>query len=270
MSHHWGYAKDNGPHTWSHVAPAAKGLHQSPVDIETSKAQYDPRLQDIPLEFHYVPGNSKTLVNNGHSVQVTIDGEGSILEGGPFHHKYQAEQFHFHWGKESNRGSEHLINGRVYPAELHIVHWNTELCANFAEASKTANGLAVVGVFLKCGDEHKTLRKLTDLFPRIAFNGDKVDIPGGFDPASLLPHNRLRYWTYSGSLTTPPCYESVRFLIFRDPVEVSEEQLDAFRSLHSFASGQRGHSHDESGGRIVDNYRHTQPLHDRKVITSFI
>lgn len=270
MSHHWGYCKNNGPHTWTHVAPAAKGLHQSPVDIETSKAHYDSQLPERHLEIKYIPENSKTLLNNGHSVQVVIDGKGSVLEGGPFHHKYQVEQFHFHWGKESNRGSEHSLNGKVFPAELHIVHWNTELCSSFAEAAKTANGLAVLGAFLKCGEENQALKKLTSLFPRISFSGDKVDIPGGFDPSSLLPSNRERYWTYSGSLTTPPCYESVRFLIFRDPIEVSEDQLNAFRGLHSHACGHEDTHSDEFGGRIVDNYRPTLPLHDRTVVTSFI
>jgi carbonic anhydrase len=269
MAHHWGYTKDNGPHTWSHVAPASKGLHQSPVDIDTSDVRYDPRLEDQPLEIHYVPENSKTLTNNGHSIQVTIDGTDSLLAGGPFHHKYQAEQFHFHWGKENDRGSEHRIDGNVYPAELHIVHWNTELAATFSEASKTANGLAVLGAFLKIGDENPALQKLIDLFPSISHSGQNTPVPDGFDPADILPHNRSRYWTYGGSLTTPPCYESVRFLIFQDPIEVSADQLDAFRNLHSHGDGEE-HGEDEFGGKILDNFRPITPLNDRKVIASFL
>lgn len=268
MAHQWGYAKHNGPHTWTRVAPAAKGLHQSPVDIDTSNIRYDPRLEDRPLEIRYIPENSKTLLNNGHSVQVTINGAGSVLEGGPFRHRYQVEQFHFHWGKRNERGSEHRIDGNVYPAELHIVHWNTELASSFSEASKMANGLAVLGAFLKIGNENRALQKLVELFPNISYSGNQIDIPDGLDPAAILPQNRTRYWTYSGSLTTPPCYESVRFLIFEDPVEVSEFQLEAFRRLHSHAYGYKGA--EEFGGKIVDNFRPTVPLNDRKVIASFV
>jgi len=67
----------SGPLTWTNVAPAAKGLHQSPVDIETQHVHYDPQLSGRPLFIQYVPQNSKTLLNNGHSVQVAIDGTGS-------------------------------------------------------------------------------------------------------------------------------------------------------------------------------------------------
>lgn len=267
MAHHWGYTKENGPHTWTHVAPAANGLHQSPVDIETSSVQFDPDLVERPLEIRYNPENSKSLVNNGHSVQVNIAGEDSLIEGGPLHHKYQAEQFHFHWGKENDRGSEHMVDGNVYAAELHIVHWNTELASSFSEASSIADGLTVLGAFLKIGDENRALQKLIELFPNISYSGDQTDIPDGFDPASILPENRSRYWTYPGSLTTPPCHESVRFIIFEQPIEISEDQLDAFRRLHSHASGQE--VEDEFEGKIVDNFRPTARLNDRKVVASF-
>lgn len=72
-----------GPHTWTHVAPAAKGLHQSPVDIETSGVQFDPDLAERPLEIRYIAENSKSLVNNGHSVQVNIAGEDSRKDALP-------------------------------------------------------------------------------------------------------------------------------------------------------------------------------------------
>jgi carbonic anhydrase len=276
MAHHWGYHEDNGPETWLHVAPAAKGLHQSPINIKTDDAEFEASLRVRPLRIEYVPENSKKLTNNGHSVQVTIDGEGSVLEGGPYRHTYRAEQFHFHWGQASHEGSEHLIDGEAYAAELHIVHWNCDLFSSFAEASKSANGLAVLGVFIKLGEEHEGLNRLVELLRRVRFAGDEVDIDDGFDPACLLPADRDKYWTYSGSLTTPPCYESVRFLLFKDPIEVSERQLRAFRRLREdsrreeLAEALDDDQEDEDlSGHIVNNYRPIHPLHDRKVLASF-
>jgi carbonic anhydrase len=240
------------------------------VDIETSTAVYDSHLENNPLQIVYVPANSKKLINNGHSLQVAIDGEGSLLQGGPYPHKYRVEQFHFHWGKASTHGAEHHVNGKPHAAELHLVHWNTELYASFAEAAKSSSGLAVLGVFLTAGaTEHPGLAKLVSLFPQVQHADDSVAIPGGFDPASLLPADRAKYWTYSGSLTTPPCYESVRFLIFKDPITVSEEQLNAFRGLISHKTGEAVPKGDPHGGHIVDNFRPCLPLNDRKILSSF-
>lgn len=267
MANHWGYTKNNGPNTWTHVAPAAKGLHQSPVNISQSETVYDKELPSKPLEISYVPVNSKTLLNNGHSVQVLIDGEGSLLEGGPYNHQYRVEQFHFHWGQTSDIGAEHHIDGRTYAAELHIVHWNTELFSSFAEAAKSANGLAVLCIFIQAGQNNPAIKKLVDLLPKVKFAGDKVEIPGGFDPSSLLPGDKSHYWTYSGSLTTPPCYESVRFLLFKEPIEVSEDQLNAFRQL--VTHGRDDQCRDEYHGHIVNNFRPTLPLNDRKILASF-
>jgi len=63
-----------GPDKWCHVAPAAKGLHQSPVDIRASDCVFDGTLQDSPLQVHYIPACCKKLANTGHGVQVTAEG----------------------------------------------------------------------------------------------------------------------------------------------------------------------------------------------------
>jgi carbonic anhydrase len=269
MSQHWGYTRDNGPPTWTHVAPAAKGLHQSPVNINTSDVIYDKVMGTKPLTIHYEPAKTKAILNNGHSVQVAIDGEGSLLEGGPYVHKYRVEQFHFHWGKDSQIGAEHLIDGKTYAAELHIVHWNTELYGTFGEAAKSATGVAVLCIFIQAGKHHPGLKKITDLLPKVQYAGDKTEIPGGFDPGCLLPSDKSRYFTYTGSLTTPPCYESVRFLLFKEPIQVSEEQLAAFRQLVSHSRDEKPTSGDEFQGRIVNNFRPPLPLYDRKILASF-
>jgi len=66
---------DLGPATWQRVAPAAEGLHQSPIDIKASDVIYDAQLNKCPLSIHYDPASCKTLVNNGHSLQVVVDAQ---------------------------------------------------------------------------------------------------------------------------------------------------------------------------------------------------
>lgn len=263
---HWSYSGECGPRDWHKIAPAAKGLHQSPINICPGDVKYEPWLAAHPLDISYAPSCGKSISNNGHSVQVSIDGQGSYVQGGPLKHKYCLEQFHFHWGGSEDKGSEHLIDGQHYSAELHLVHWNTELCTSFAEAAKAATGLAVVTVFLKTGaQENKNLAKLVSLVSQVSYSQDSIPIPGGFDPASLLPEDKTKYWTYSGSLTTPPCYESARFLIFKQPIEVSDHQMHELRKLHCGTKEDKHHSADH----IVNNYRPVMPLNDRLVLSSF-
>lgn len=263
---HWAYSGELGPQDWGKIAPAAKGLHQSPINICLGDVRYEPWLAAHPLDISYVPSCAKTITNNGHSVQVSIEGHESYIKGGPFPHKYCLEQFHFHWGGSNDKGSEHLIDGQHFPAELHLVHWNTELCASFGEAVKAATGLAVLTVFLKIGaNENKDFAKLVSLMSHVDYAEETATIPGGFNPRLLLPEDTTKYWTYSGSLTTPPCYESARFLIFKQPIEVSECQMNALRKLHCASKGDTHHSNDH----LVNNYRPTMPLNDRTVISSF-
>jgi len=266
----WGYCKSNGPDTWSKVAPAANGKRQSPIDIITASAKYDETLAAKPFKVSYDASKAQKLLNNGHSAQVTFDSEGSSLEGGPLSHKYQVAQFHLHWGKDNNSGSEHRINGKMYAAELHIVHWNSELFKSVGDAISQDQGLCVLGMFLTVGKEHAGLKAMTDKLKDIQYSGDSIDLKDGFDPATLLPKDLGSYYTYLGSLTTPPLYESVTWVVFKEPLEVSEEQMNAFRSLNEISKG--GSVEAEAadfGGKIVENYRPPLPLGDRTLRASF-
>lgn len=265
----WGYSATDGPSTWVNVAPAAAGHNQSPIDIHPAKAQYDATLKDHPLQTTYVPSHARSITNNGKSITVAYDPEGSSLTGGPLKHKYQLAQFHFHWGSHSDRGSEHRIDGKMYASEAHLVHYNTDLYSNAADAMKSHDGLAVLGVFLKAGKAHAGFQKVVDLAHKVPFNGDEAAVSEGYDPSLLLPEDRSKYWTYPGSLTTPPCYESVTWVVFKEPVEVSEEQLNALRSLKRYLKTEDAPIADNYKGRMVENYRPPLALGSRVLRTSF-
>uniref|UniRef100_A0A3Q1HVA7 Carbonic anhydrase n=1 Tax=Anabas testudineus TaxID=64144 RepID=A0A3Q1HVA7_ANATE len=222
MSHGWGYGPTNGPDTWAEEFPVANdGPRQSPINIIPKEAKYDSSLK--PLKLRYDPSNAKGILNNGHSFQVDYvdDTDSSTLTGGPISGKYRLKQFHFHWGSSDDRGSEHTVNGIKYPCELHLVHWNTKY-PSFGEAANQPDGLAVVGVFLKIGAANPRLQKVLDALDGIKTKGKQTTF-SNFDPKTLLPGS-LDYWTYEGSLTTPPLLESVTWIVLKEPVSVSATQ----------------------------------------------
>lgn len=258
MAHGWGYGADNGPAKWHETFPIANGPRQSPIDIVTGEVQHGPKLR--PLTLRYDPSASLDIINNGHSVQVTFldEEDTSTLKEGPITGTYRLKQFHFHWGSSDDKGSEHTVDGKMYPAELHLVHWNTKY-PNFGEAASKSDGLAVVGVFLEIGNENPQLQKVLDALQAVNGKGTQTSF-ADFDPTLLLP-NTLDYWTYNGSLTTPPLLESVTWIVCKQSISVSSSQMEKFRALLFSGEG-------EPECHMVDNYRPPQPLKDRKVLTS--
>ncbi|XP_073911599.1 carbonic anhydrase 5A, mitochondrial isoform X2 [Castor canadensis] len=234
---------------WTGPVSVTGGTRQSPINILQRDTVYDPQLK--PLSISYNAASCQYIWNTGYFFQVEFDDaiKGSGISGGPLKNHYRLKQFHFHWGASDESGSEHAVDNHVFPAELHIVHWNSVKYPNFKEAVAGEDGLAVVGVFLKLGAPHQALQKLVDVLPEIkhkvscAQESAQTDKPnrvepwsthkerqqdsraavGPFDPSCLLPACQ-DFWTYEGSLTTPPLAESVTWIIQQRSVEVSPSQ----------------------------------------------
>lgn len=248
------------PPLWENLDLVPAGDRQSPINIRWRDSVYDPGLK--PLTISYDPATCLHIWNNGYSFLVEFEDstDKSVVEGGPLEHNYRLKQFHFHWGAIDAWGSEHTVDSKCYPAELHLVHWNAVKFESFEDAALEENGLAVIGVFLKLGKHHKELQKLVDTLPSIKHKDTLVEF-GSFDPSCLMP-TCPDYWTYSGSLTTPPLSESVTWIIKKQPVEVDRDQLEQFRTLLFTSEG-------EKEKRMVDNFRPLQPLMNRTVRSSF-
>lgn len=258
----WGYAKANGPSTWCKQFPIASGKNQSPIDIKRSVCTTDDKLKPISVDYSQVEVGE--VSNTGSSWKAQITGGKSILTGGPLTSKFALEQFHAHWGSNDKVGSEHTLDGTMYSAELHLVHWDTEKFKSFGEAAGVKGGLAVLGMFLKVGKKHnEELDKITKLLSFIPYKNQCVNISEKINCLNFLPANRS-YYTYDGSLTTPPCNESVNWIVFEEPVEVSAQQLNAFRSMKSYVKGTACPC-DELKGCMIDNYRPCCPVNDRIV-----
>ncbi|XP_075439105.1 carbonic anhydrase 13-like isoform X2 [Ascaphus truei] len=146
--------------------------------------------------------------------------------------------------------------------QLHIVHWNSEKYSSFVEAAHQPDGLGVLGVFLKIGEHNTNIARITDALDAIKSKGKQSSFTD-FDPSCLFP-DCLDFWTYPGSLTVPPLFESVIWIVLKEPISVSSEQLAKFRSLLS-TTGAEG----VESCCMQTNHRPAQPVKDRKVRASF-
>ena len=219
---HWEYSGEAGPAKWASLTPEygqCAGSNQSPVNLSGLV-----EAELAPLQFHYLPGG-KTLVNNGHTVQVNY-APGSSLELDGMH--FELKQFHFH------APSENLIEGRSYPLEGHLVHANAK------------GELAVVAVMFEPGQANPALSQAWQDLPTKA--GELRQLKEAVSAEQLLPAQR-DYYRFSGSLTTPPCSEGVRWLVMKQPVQVSQAQIDAFKAVMHHP-----------------NNRPVQPLNGRQVL----
>jgi len=203
---HWSYSGDGGPETWGSLKPefakCSTGQRQSPIDIRGGVT-----VNLDPVQFDY-RGTGFNVVDNGHTVQVNIGGGNSIEVMG---RRYELVQFHFH------RPSEERINGRQFDMVAHLVHKDPE------------GRLAVVAVMLDRGSAHPLVQTVWNNLP--LEKGDEVAARSTMDLNDLLPTDR-RYYTYMGSLTTPPCSEGVLWMVMQQPVTISNEQIAVFSRLY--------------------------------------
>jgi carbonic anhydrase len=203
---HWDYQGDGGPQAWGDIKPEFKtcstGQRQSPIDIRDGI-----QVQLEPIVFDYRP-SSFTVIDNGHTVQVNLSPGNSISVGG---RRYDLLQFHFH------RPSEERINGRQFDMVAHLVH-------------KSADGrLAVVAVLLDRGSAQPIVQAVWNALP--LEKNVEVPAPVAMDLNQLLPEDK-RYYTYMGSLTTPPCTEGVLWMVMKQPVPIAPEQVNIFTRLY--------------------------------------
>ena len=225
---HWGYSGDADPAHWGNLKPeffmCKDGKNQSPINIDSTNIVLANGLEKIG--FSYTTG-AKDALNNGHTIKVDV-AEGSYVTIDGI--KFELKQFHFH------SPSENQINGKNFPLEAHFVH-------------KSKDGeLAVIAVMYKTGKENKVLKKIcSTIFSNIhEVHACKLTAK---DIAKLLPKNK-DYYRFSGSLTTPPCSEGVRWIVLKEPLEISQAQVDKFVNVMM-----KGH-----------NNRPVQPLNARKVL----
>ena len=223
---HWTYEGETGPDHWSEIEKDSDcdGSFQSPINLVNYKV-----VEGLePIDLHY---SEKTVLhdvaNNGHSIQYDFEeGDFLIHETDTFHLK----QFHFH------EPAEHLIEGVRYPLEIHLVHQNE------------SKEFVVLSVMAKEGKNSKPFELLESYLP--IQKGETKLIKRPFDISQNLPQNK-GYFSYKGSLTTPPCTEEVMWIVFKQAIEVSLEQVELLKYLMP-----------------INNYRDEQPHHGRIIYST--
>uniref|UniRef100_A0A8C8RAM6 Carbonic anhydrase n=1 Tax=Pelusios castaneus TaxID=367368 RepID=A0A8C8RAM6_9SAUR len=217
------FSGPDGEKTWPKKYPYCGGVFQSPIDFHNDILQYDSTLLPLELEGYNVSSTDQfMLTNNGHSVRMSLLPTMHIRNL-PF--QYTAAQLHLHWGNRNRpEGSEHTISGRHFAAELHIVHYNSDKYPDVTTAIDKSDGLAVLAVLIEVRCPlNPSYEKIFNHFQNVKYK-DQVALVPGFDIQELLPDRLDEYYRYEGSLTTPPCYPSVLWTVFRHPVKVSQEQ----------------------------------------------
>ncbi|NXX15103.1 CAH14 anhydrase, partial [Podargus strigoides] len=257
-----------GPHGqqhWPEGHPECGGRAQSPIDVRTQRVQPDPSLPPIRPVGHHSPGTSTfTLANNGHT-GAWVSGWGSPcvcqpcsvspcptavlalppslrLEGLP--RSFAAVQLHFHWGHPGHAGgAEHLLDGHRAPAEVR---------------GEPQGGGPKGG-----GGPPNPPPTPPNCHMCVPPPGQTTAIPS-FSVQDLLPPRLDLYYRYNGSLTTPPCFQSVLWTLFQQPVRISLAQLEQLQgTLYATAEAA------PEPQRLVDNFRVPQELNQRLVLSSF-
>ncbi len=233
---HWDY-EAKGPATWNTLskdwAICGEGKTQSPIDIQKASTAKFPAMtarfpsSELKIIHHE---HQADAINNGHTIQVNYS-QGDTLTIGD--QKYELKQYHFH------APSEHTVNGKHSPMEMHMVHQSSD------------KKLAVVGVLIdEGGQDNKAFDPIWSNLPKTKseeshFSNVKIDVN------QLIPTTQSTY-RYDGSLTTPPCSENVSWIIFTDPITLSAAQIGKFTSI------------------IKGNNRPTQALNGRAIETDKI
>lgn len=241
---YFSYSDETGPEHWGSLSPAyvacSNGKTQSPIDLKKQDVVVNKSLK--PLLRNYTDVNA-TLVNNGNNIGVHFDGEvGGFNLNGKY---YALKQIHWH------SPAEHLIEGQRPVAELHLVH-------------KTEDGsISVIAVLYKLGSPDPIIKKVEGQLGMLPLHkyGSKGEAPaialGIFDVRHLRRKTR-KYYRYVGSLTTPPCTESVIWNVLGKVRTMTEKQVELLKTPLEADFKHNARPAQPLNGRRVEVFSHPQ------------
>ncbi|XP_051175813.1 carbonic anhydrase 2 isoform X2 [Leptopilina boulardi] len=252
----FGYSGINGPSYWGKDFTTCVGKHQSPINIEEHQVR---NITLPPLIFSGLHNpRMAEITNNGHTVMVVMDENiPARVFGGPLNDTYIFEQMHFHWGEKDTEGSEDLINNHSFAMELHAVFFK-EQYKSMTEAVHHSDGVTVLAYFFEVDKKPNLIYdEIISILPDVESLDSKSQFTSPLQLSEFLQPktvNLENYFTYTGSLTTPPCAEVVTWIDFKEPLQLSHNQIEHFRRVRNTA-----------GQKLTHNFRPVQPLEDRIV-----
>lgn len=277
----WGYGntvfkkssrepKVAGPLDWEKVNKNCGKAYQSPINIipdDAEKADFDKFEWEFNNEL--LGGMVGTLKNDGRALVYTLknkrndnDQNIKVSQTTFMPTPFRLHRMKIHFGCDSSQGSEHRIKGKQFAGEIQLTFFD-ENFGTFQKALKHKKKVVIFSILLKKGGKNRQIARLDEAIQNIREEG-KQEKEVEVSIKKMIPQLRAnaKFYTYElGSLTIPPCSPNIRWIILKEPLSISGEQLSTLKMLES--------EHGQTSGQMCNNYRPIQETQGRQIQRNF-